>query len=405
MKGVQEMNNDFKNAKTFEIIFFIFMANLFLLDPCWATFYCESIFSKGQVERFIPVEARALTGLSESDYKIAVNAIRKYEADPTELIRIAHQRLNQMNVRHEEVNQKQRKLFHDSERYYLKISALGDHPLNRLAHQIDEAFGARMIYDPSKLGQQSISFYQTKENTIYLSHYQALTGQIDFTLLHEIGHVALTKKEDDFDSGIRNKVPMINGSFQTLVPVWPWGLSLPHGYKKEMSLQEFHNYRKTYLYRIIHAEQKLKNKKLTTLDLLLLRKIEDDRFGLISQEIKKMYDYELTKLSERLPVIVEFYRGHLYLGDGNLSYIIRFVIPRQFMLKWLNGHYPKVNEEQLERFILDKQNKPIVMDLILDYLESARSNLMRKTMDIERRKSKVIDLINLRLERIRNGQL
>lgn len=398
------MKNDFQNSKYFPITCFIFITIFISIDHARAASYCESIFRKGQVEAYIPMDSKATSGLRDNDFNTAFTAIRKYEADPTDLLRLAHQRLNQFNVRHDEMNQKQRKIFRSGERHYLEISVKGDHPLNQLAKQLFEAYGTRLLYEPAQLGKKTISFYQTKGNVIYLSHYQALSGQIDFTLLHEIGHVAMTKKEDDFDSGIRNKVPMVNGSFQTFMPIWPWGLSLPHGYKKEMDLQEYHNYRKTYLYRIIHAEQELKNNKLTTLDLIRLRKIDDDRFRLISQEIKKMYDYEIMTLPENPPGVVEFRNGHLFILDMNFSYVVRFLIPRQFLIQWFKDHYPLVNSDQLESYILNYKNRGDVMELILDYLIAARSNLERKTKEIELRKSRILDFINLTIERRKNGQ-
>ncbi len=354
---------------------------------------CTHVFRKGQIDLLMMRPESFVKNLNLDKRKTALNAINRFEFIGTDLVQIAYENLQNLNVLVKLINANEMKKSKNKISPYLVIDEQGIHPLNRLANKLKNKWGVRLIYAPEKLGSNTISVYSDNFRVIYLSHFQAVTGAIDFTLLHEVRHAVMTAKEKHERSGEKNLTPMINGNMRALVPYWPWGLSLNHGYSRYMSLQEYHTYKKTYFYRILSVRQKIKAQKLNTLDKIRLSKIDDDRFSLIYRELLRMYDYEIGYLSGKNQGIFEVRGGDLFFADVHLSYVVNFKVPQKFVLFWLNENNIELSINELADFLKHKKNRQIIQELFIDYLISARSQMIKEFKNIEAFKQQTLALL------------
>lgn len=75
----------------------------------------------------------------------------------------------------------------------LEISVTGKHPLNRMAAQLYQRSGTKLVYQPAFL-KDGEAAYSAEKNIIYLSHRTAHTGALDLLFFHELRHWALEQK-------------------------------------------------------------------------------------------------------------------------------------------------------------------------------------------------------------------
>jgi len=267
------------------------------------------------------------------DFKTALKAQFIELQKPDERYEFARTHLKDVKVEFKETTEKSILPFFKKQSV-LEIATSGSSELNVLSKNLMDKYGVKLVYSPhflEKSGTQGA--FKSSTKTIYVSDYTGTTGQIDFVLLHEIRHAAMSSKEK------KGKYPFFNGTMLKWPSAkWPWSTSSKSGYENYMNLQEVATWHQGHMYRLIAIRQFARSGEFTFANAKTqLKRIQKGTLD-IYEDALALVNFHLEK-SQTKSLSVSFKENvGITFGTLSLKHLSTQVVPMSFVENYLKAN-------------------------------------------------------------------